>query len=204
MAYATVAEFRAEMNKTDTGDDVTLARLLDAATANIDRYCNRPDGFVADTKATARTYPGNNKSWLRIDECVSVTGVRVKPSSTSSYESWASTDYLTCTGDERFPDYNRTPITALRVDPNGDYSIFYRDTTYPTVEVTAKWGYSILVPPDIKTACIMQAARWYKRLQGAMSDTLATVEMGTMLYTQTLDPDIQRLLRDGRYVRPQL
>jgi hypothetical protein len=202
MAYASLAEFKADMNKTTTGDDAVLVRLLDAATRNIDRYCNRPDGFVAVTTATARTYPGNNKSWLRIDECISVSGVRMKSSATSSYETLAATDYMTATGDERFPDYNGSPITAIRTDPNGDYTIWYRDGTYPTIEITARWGYASTAPHDIKTACIMQATRWYKRLQSAMTDSTATAEVGMLMYTQSLDPDIKRLLVDGRYKRP--
>jgi len=139
---------------------------------------------------------------------VEVDTVKVKPAATSDYETWAGTDYLECAGDERFPDYNPTakgrPITALRADPNGDYSVFYASGTYPTVEVTAKWGYSILVPPGIKTATIMQAAKWYKRLQSAMTDTVASVDMGTLMYTKTLDPDIEGLLRRGRFVRKVL
>lgn len=201
MAYATVIELRSEMNKTDTSDDGVLVRLLDAATDNINRACNRPDGFVALTTATARTYPGNNKGWLRIDECTTVSQVRMKASATSSYDTLAATDYLTATGDERFPDYNGSPITALRMDPNGDYSIFYRDGTYPTIEVTAKWGYATTVPATIKTATIMQATRWYKRLQSAMTDGVASAEMGMLMYTQSLDPDIKRLLIDGRFKR---
>ena len=202
MGYTTVIELRSEMNKTDTGDDATLTRLIDAATENIDRYCNRiQDGFVGDTLATARLYKGSGTGWQRIDECVAVTLVRVKPSSTSAYEAWTATDYIECTGDERNPNYNQMPYTALRVDPNGDFSIFYLDSTYPTVEITARWGYAEAVPYGIKTATIMQSARWYKRLQGAMSDSLASVEAGIMMYTKTLDPDIQRLLVDGRFVR---
>lgn len=208
MAYASVAELRSELGKTDTGDDTTLARLLDAATRNIDRACHRPDGFVADTRATARLYPGNNSNFIRIDEFVEIEGLRVKPSATSAYETWTSSDYMACTGDQRFPDYNPLvkgrPYTALRTDPNGDYSIFYRDTEYPMVEATCKWGFSVLVPPDIKAACIMQAVRWYKRLQSGMSDTLASVDVGILMYTKAIDPDLVRILRDGRYVRPVL
>jgi hypothetical protein len=202
MAYATVAELRAEVNKTDTGDDTTLARLLDAASQGIDRVCNRPDGFVAGTQGTARTYRGSGNNWIWIDECVEVETVKTKSDATASYETWAATDYIACTGDPLDPNYNKTPYTALFVDPNGEFTIFYADGVYPTVEVTAKWGYAVLVPPAIKTACIMQAARWYKRLQGAMSDSLTTTELGTMFYTKSLDPDIKRLLVDGRFVRP--
>lgn len=208
MAYATVTELRAELGKGVTDDDTVLVRLLDAATRNIDDFCNRPDGFAADTTASARLYMGNNQEFIRVDEFIAVTLVRVKPAATSSYETWTSADYMACAGDRRFPDYNPTvkgkPYTALRVDPNGDYSIFYADTQYPTVEVTARWGYASSAPPTIKTACIMQAVRWYKRLKSGMSDTLASVDAGQLMYTRTLDPDIQRLLRDGRYIRPQL
>jgi hypothetical protein len=208
MAYATVTELKNELGKGVTDDDTVLVRLLDTATRNIDDFCNRPDGFVSDTTATARLYMGNNEGFIRIDEFTSITQLRVKPAATSDYEIWTSADYITCAGDRRFPDYNPTvkgkPYTALRADPNGDYTIFYQDTEYPTVEVTACWGYATSCPPTIKTACIMQAVRWYKRLKSGMSDTLASVDAGLLMYTQTLDPDIQRLLRDGRYIRPQL
>ena len=205
MAYATVTEIKTSLNKTDNTDDGVLVQLLDAASENIDRFCNRPDGFMADTTATARLYRGSGTGWQRIDEFVEVSTVKVKPSSTSSYETWTSSDYLECAGDERFPNYNPTvqgkPYDALRVDPNGDYTIFYQDGTYPTVEITAKWGYATQVPYSIKTACIMQAERWYKRMKSGMSDTLASAEIGMLMYTRSLDPDIQRLLVDGRFVR---
>ena len=208
MAYATVTELRAELGKDVTDDDTVLVRLLDAATRNIDDACNRPDGFVSDTTASARLYPGNNQEFIRIDEFTSVTQVRVRPAATSDYETWTSADYMACAGDRRFPDYNPAakgkPYTALRTDPNGDYTIFYADTEYPTVEVTACWGYATSVPVTVKTACIMQAVRWYKRLKSGMSDTLASVDTGLLMYTKTLDPDVKRLLRDGRYIRPQL
>lgn len=205
VAYGTVKELRAEIGKTITTDDVELAALLDAAAENINRFCNRPDGFLSDGTAAARLYVGSGTGWQRIDECTGVTQVRVRPSATSDYETWTSADYILCAGDDRFPNFNPIvqgkPYTALQTDPNGDYSIFYLDTTYPTVEVTAYWGYATTIPFSIKQACIMQAARWYKRLQGAMSDTLASVEAGLMIYTRSLDPDIQRLLVDGRFVR---
>jgi len=72
----------------------------------------------------------------------------------------------------------------------------------PTVQITARWGFATEVPIDIKEAAIMQAARWYKRLQSAMADVLASGELGQLLYRKSLDPDIRRLLVDGRYVKP--
>ncbi len=203
-AYGTVKELRAHMDKSAIADDWELAQLLDAAADNINRTCNRPDGFVSIPVATARTYPGSGTDWQWIDECTSLTQLRVKQTSTSTYDTWTTSDYMTATGDPRYPDYNSTPKTALYVDPNGDYSVFYKDGAYPTVEVTAYWGYATTVPDDIRMACVMQAARWYKRLQSAMADSAASADLGMLLYRQSLDPDIKRILVEGRYVKPAL
>jgi len=178
--------------------------------------------------ANARYYVGSGKSFQWIDECVSVTAVAVKDSASDdedSYVAWTvgtvgtttEADVFPATGDPAMPDYMATPHTLLVVGANGDYSTFtgggftsrggFRPLTtvsrgLPTVEVSGRWGYATTVPDDIKEACLMQAARWYKRFQSAMSDTLASAELGTLLYRQSLDPDIRRLLVDGRYVKP--
>ena len=218
MAYATNTELKTRINKTSATDDTVLTALIAAAENNINTTCNRPDGFVALTTAAARVYAGSGKPYLFIDENVSVTLVEVKSSPTdTTYTSWATTDWIAFRGDPKDPNFNGLPYTALMVDPTGDYSIFYsgsfvtrggfRPSTdinrgVPTVRITAKWGYSVAVPTDIKEACLMQAARWYKRFEGAMSDALASAELGVLLYRQSLDPDIRRILIDGRYVKP--
>ena len=90
----------------------------------------------------------------------------------------------------------------LIIGPNGDYATFtsgqftfrkgftpLEATTtrgIPKVKVTAKWGYAADVPDDIFEAIIMQAARTYKRLQGSMSDALASGELGQLLYPKFL------------------
>lgn len=216
--YATAAELRAQINKTDTSDDAILTTIISAAERNINRFCNRPDGFEADSSASARRYAGSGKPYQFIDECVEITLVEVKNSPTSTtYDSWATTDWIAAKGDPEYPNYNETPYDLIVVDPTGDEVIFYsgRYTTrggfrprtdihrgVPTVRITAKWGFSVSVPDDIHEACIMQAARWYKRLEGAMADALASGELGTLMYRQSLDPDVKMLLVNGRYVKP--
>jgi hypothetical protein len=230
MAYATVAQFKAEINLLDTSETwtATITRLLDTATRNIDRFCNRPDGFTADDTASAHYYVGSGKPYQLVDDFVELSAVAVKDSASDDedeYTAWtigtlgttAEADVFAATGDPKFPDYVTTPYTMLVVGANGDYAIFtsgeysfkagFRPYTtvpggVPTVKVTAKWGYATETPADIVEACIMQAARWFKRLQSAMSDTLASGDMGTLMYTQSLDPDIKRILVDGRYVKP--
>lgn len=221
LPYANAIELRDQTNKKLSDDDPNIARLILAASRSIDRACNRPDGFIALATATARTFSGSGRGWLWIDECVAITAVAVKESVTdTTYTAWAATDWFGFTGDPQFPDFNTLPYQGIMVDPSGDYTHFYnglhggglrgfapdtanaRGAGAPTVSVTARWGFSVSVPADIKQACIIQAARWFKRGESAWADTAASVDMGQLLYTKAVDPDIKRLLEDGRYIKP--
>jgi len=218
MAYGSAVELRARIDKTSTVDDSVLTAIIAAAQRNIDRACNRPDGFEASI-SSARTYAGSGKPYQFIDECTTVSAVAVKKSATATiYTAWVlAADWIECRGDPRCPDFNTLPYDLLLVDPTGSQSLFtsgeflgrggFRPTIdvyrgVPTVQVTAIWGYSVAAPADIKEACLMQAARWFKRFQSSMADVLASDELKALLYRQSLDPDIKRLLVDGRYVKP--
>jgi len=206
MAYATIAVLKAAMEKTDSADDAMLQLMLDAATKAIDTYCKRPDGFVAISTASARYYVGSGLSYQMIDECTTISAVAVKDSiDDTTYTAWLTTDYDKAAGSRESPDFNATPYTVLFCKPDGDYSTFTSGKMgrmrAPTVSVTAKWGYATLCPDQIEVACAMQAARWWKRLQGAMADSLASPDMGTLMYLKQLDPDIQQILIGGGFVR---
>ena len=220
--YASVVELRNQINKTGTGDDDELALLLDAASQAIDNHCNRPDGFIADVSASARVYTGSGGPFQFIDECVSISTVAVKDSPTdSTYTSWSSSDWTGFAGDPNNPEFQPTvkqkPYTAVMIAAGGSYSHFtsgkytsrrgFRPSFYvargvPTVQVTARWGYAAEVPDAIKQACLTQAARWYKRGQSAWADAVGNPELGQLMYTKKLDPAIQHILENGRYVRP--
>ena len=217
-AYATVKELRNQIGITGTGDDVELAALLDAATEAIDNFCNRPDGFQADTVDSARYYTGSGETTQRIDECVSITTVAVKDSpGDSDYTDWDTPttalagdgDWIPYRGDKDNAEFNSLPYDHLMIDPNGDYGAFtsgrftgrrgFKPTSVvsrgvPTVKVTAKWGYSAAVPYAIKQACIIVASRAYKRGQSAWADTIANPEMGELQYRMSVDPDVKFML----------
>jgi hypothetical protein len=231
MAYATLAELKAEIDVEGTGDDATLQRLLDAAENAINSKCNRPDGFVAVDTATPRYYPGSGKAYQYIGECVEVTAVAVKDSPSDDedeYESWvvgtpgvtANADVFPAFGDPEWPDYNRTPYDMLIIGTNsqnapaiftsGRYSYTggFPRSSQPrkygvlTVRVTAKWGFATVVPTDIKEATIMMAARVYKQLQSTMSDTIAAPEFGELMFRRGMHPTVDWILHEGRYIQP--
>jgi hypothetical protein len=223
--YATLAEVKGRMNKTNAAADAYLPAIITGASRAIDNFCNHPDGFVALAAAAVRYYAGNGTSLLRIDECVEITMVSAKDSVTATtYTDWDPGDWVAFSGDPRAPEFNRLPYDHLMTNIGGSYGAFtsgvigglsygglarygYNPRTaraQPTVKVTAKWGYAITVPAPIKEACCMQTARWYKRYESAFSDVLASGEMGNLFYRQELDPDIKMILVAGRYVRPAI
>ena len=214
--YASVDELKTLVKKGD-GDDTALGIILDGAEDAIDRFCRRPYGFVATSGVNL--YRGSGTAVQPIDECVSISKVEVKDApSDTAYVEWAVTDYTYGSGDPRWPEFNRTPYTMLIIAAGGDYSVFTSgrytwrsgfppdadsptDRGVPTVRVTATWGYAATVPNQIKVASIMQAIRWYNRLRGGMSDALASGELGQILYTRELDPDVAMILERGRFIR---
>lgn len=220
-SYATIAELRLQIDKTGatgTGDPANLQLLLDAATKAIDRFCNRPDGFVALAVGVARVYNGSGGPYQFIDECVSISQVSVKDSPTeTSYSPWASTDWVAFCGSPEDPDFNRPPYDAIMVSAGGTFSHFTSgkfvtrrgfepDSTVsrgtPTVQVTAKWGYASTCPDQIKEACLITASRWFKRGESAWADAMAPASFGTLMFTKEIDPDVKMILSMGRFVKP--
>jgi hypothetical protein len=224
MSYATASDLRDRIGKISQDKDVTLDALIAASEVAINRFANLPDGFAADVLATARIYAGSGKSYQLIDECAAITLVAVKESPTdTTYTSWAAADWIAFYGDPQDPEFQPLtrgkPYNAIMTAAGGPYFSFIsgsyssawgdvggnrRMKSVPTVQVTARWGYALTVPPDIREACLMQATRWYKRFEGGMSDALASGELGQLLYRQALDPDVRQIIVNGRYIKPSV
>ncbi len=221
MAYATAAELRSYTGKTGTTQDAIIAEILEAASNAIDQYCDRPDGFVADSAASARIYPGSGLDYQFIDECIEITLVAVKDSpSDDTYTSWATTDWIAFRGEPKWPEFNRLPYHAVMIEAAGDYSIFTSGKyivragfartgesvrRVPTVQITARWGYAEEVPDQVKTATIAQASRWFKRFGGSFDDTIVSAELGSMAFKlrgTPIDNDIKAMLT--RLKRPKV
>lgn len=219
--YATIQELKTEIGKETDGKDPVLKMLLTASSRAIDNYCNRKDGFVAVSTASARVYTGSGHTHQWIDECVAVTAVAVKESVTDdSYTAWSTSDWIAASGDPERPDFNRTPYQFLLVNPTGDESHFThglfsawrgfrpeineRGRGAPTVQVTARWGYATTVPDPIKQATIIQAARWFKRAESSWADVITQTDFMMLRFVKSLDADIKFLLEEGRYRKPAI
>jgi hypothetical protein len=142
--YCTVQELRTQITREGSkgsAGDVALTVIINGVEGLIDAVCNRPDGFVAASSATARYFSGSGKPWQRIDECVEISAVAVKDAATdTTYTAWDSPttnmsgdgDWFAFRGSARTPEYSPLslaqpkPYDNLMVDINGDggYSIF--------------------------------------------------------------------------------
>lgn len=209
MAYATLTQFKQLANKATStaSEDAAITLYLAAATENIDRalnvYADGCEYFNAAAAATARTFPGTGGYSMRIPACIAITSVETRNSPSEAWETMSADDWTPASGSPRAPQYYRVPYTLIVTqDLLPRYA--YGDGYHPTVQITARWGYSDSPPSDIVAACVEQAARWYKRAQSAMADTLADGDVGTLIYTRALDPDIERKLIHGRYTVPTI
>jgi len=108
----------------------------------IENVTNR-SSFIADASATARYYDGDNTRELFIDDAVEITEISLGTGDDATIYVPADLreDYLL------YPNnaiVDKKPYTSVKLTggifPRGDQNI----------KITAKWGYSVVVPADIK------------------------------------------------------
>ncbi len=197
--YCTAAEVMELMPDTEwTGKYAPLlASLATRASRLIDRLVGREPGAfaVGASAASARVFDGSGGRELWVDEMAAVPAlVEVDETGDLSYVAWAASDYVA------WP-YNATllsrPYLRLDVDQmNGNKAAWYR---FPRgVRVTARWGYSLIVPEDVRQAALVQTVRMFKRAQQAYQDVGAIVELGQLRYVQSLDPDVAMMVEHYR------
>lgn len=214
--YTDVATVKGAVGKTLTVHDADITRVITAISRLIDKTTNRPDGFVAPGTASIRYYAGRGESYLRIDETPEITGVAVKAaSSDTAYTSWDADDWIAFSGDPLSPDYNHTPYTSIMaawgtgllftagwLDEEASWSgnrgslsrTRRKVTAPPTVKVTAKWGYSLTVPPQIEEVCVIESARLVKQAESNYADSMLNETLGRMIMVAQLHPTSVKML----------
>jgi hypothetical protein len=187
--YAGTNELKAYLQITDTDDDDLLELALEAAAEVINAYTGRRfDAAAAET----RYYMTDETGFIYVDDLVSVTTLKTDEDADGVYEvTWATSDYLL------YP-YNAAaygrPYTQIRRTPDGDY-YFPRGGRY--VQIVGTFGYSG-VPAAVKQACILLAAKLYKR-RDAIFGVAGSADMGQVLVQiPRHDPDVMNLLASFR------
>lgn len=172
MAYATLAQLKEYLGVGSTDDDALLGRLLDAATAAIDQYCNRT--FTA-TSGERKYYEAMGKFLWLDGDLLSVSGI-------TNGDGNAVTTYALLPA-------NATPKFAIVLAAGS----WVASATEP-ITVTGQWGYSTAPPADIVHACIRLAAYYYRQKDAQVYDTVAEPSLGIITVPAGLPADVARLL----------
>jgi hypothetical protein len=184
--YASLAELKARLGITDSQDDGVLEAVAEAASRAIDNWTGRV--FYATT--ATRYFTAEAGDLLFTDDLLTVTTLKTisaNSAGTRTYgDTWAATDY-------DLEPFNATPKTRIRINPGGRYAF---PAEAKGVEIAGSWGYAATAPDAVNEACLLQAARLFKR-KDAPFGVAGTPETGTMQLPR-LDPDVRMLLEPYR------
>jgi hypothetical protein len=197
MAYATLAELKqfVSIPAGDTADDTVLQLALDAASQQIDQFCDRV--FTADSVATTRQYVVQHTGHVDTDPISTTTGlvVQTDDNNDGTFETtWTSGT-----------DYRLEPINAAAAGEPWTRLValgtrwFPKINYRPGVMVTARFGWPGGTPPaSVKESCLIQSSRLFKR-KDAPFGVAGSVEFGSEVrLLAKLDPDVESLLKPYR------
>jgi hypothetical protein len=171
MAYATLAQVKQYLGVTGTSEDVLLTRLIDAASAAIERYTGRRFTASTETKKIRREHFIMDMLFLP-DDLFSLTQV------------------VTDKGDVLLPSHFvpfNPPVRMLLVRADApSWSIDY------TVDVTGQWGFTATPPDDIVQTCVRLASWMYRSKDAQVFDV--TGQDGLNALSTRMPRDIAQML----------
>ena len=132
--YATIADLKGVLGITSTTDDTTMRKITEAASRNIDSYCNRRFYVTSETKVF------DGAVILHVPDLLSITTLKTDEGNDGTFENtFATSDYyLYGVGLE--DTINTVPKIRIEINPTGDYGSFaagYKNS----VQIVGTWGY---------------------------------------------------------------
>jgi len=190
--YCTLAEAKARLGipVADTGDDSIIENIVEAASRQIDKFCNRQ--FFQNV-GQERYYSAASRVLVFIDDCVSISAVSTDRNLTRT---WSTT--VTVSDTELAP-LNATvlgfPYTELRMKPLASNEF---DMGLDLIKITGTWGWPS-VPDNVNESCLLLTSRLFRRKDSPFGVT-GGGEVGTQIAISAVDPDIQNLLAPYRKI----
>lgn len=195
--YATLNEFKAYLfpsSNYGTAEDPQMEAAIESASRIIDAHTNRR--FYSDSTVSARVYYADTPIRCTVDDFSTITGLIIKTDTgdNGTYDqTWAATEYILEPLNAEIGGVSSQPYnTVIATIPK----LFPTTGRRPRVQVTAKWGWAA-VPDTVRQACLIQAARLYRRAQ-TPEGFAAGESFGAIRVSTKLDPDVQMLLAPYR------
>lgn len=193
--YATLSDVKSALRITDSVDDSLIEISIEAASREIDGYCQR--AFYSTTGT--RVYNPTDVFVTETDDIVSVTTLKTSLDGATYDTTWSASDF-------QLEPLNGVsagltqPYTRVRATGNNLFPIWSVTGTYSNfagVQITGVFGWSA-VPTAIKQATILLAMRQFKRYDSPLG-VAGFGDIGVMRVGR-VDPDVEALIMPFRKV----
>lgn len=185
--YCTVADVKADgrLDITGTEYDATLAELVTAASRWIDQYCcaGISNAFAAGDADTAVRY---------YDAAAIVRSTLHLDAPLLAVDAITNGDGAGVTSGYRLEPLNGQTFRRVKMLSTGPGWTFPTDAS--EIAITGVWGLSAFTPPAIREACAMLAGWMFKRYQTALADASANVELGQLVYGESMPRQVVAIL----------
>jgi hypothetical protein len=206
-SYAAVQELKGWISAgdTDTADDPVLQHCLDAATLAIEQATGRR--FVYEA-GVAKVFDAASPTRLDVVDLIGATAVAVDSNGDGTFAT-ALTAAQWYGEPAWVPDSAGPRYQALVISPTSTAG--YWLGIGRRVRVTGNWGYVVgdyaagaftnaAPPPGIRLACLILAARTFKRREAPFG-ILQSVDLGQFARLSAADPDVASLLKPYEHPR---
>jgi len=194
--YVSLALVKKALRVDDNIDDEILELSIEAASREIDGYCERV--FYATTET--RVFIPRNSFTCEIDDLTSLTTLKTSSTGESFDVTWTSSDY-------QLEPLNGqagglvTPSTRIRAI--GDYvfpTFEPRNVNHyeATVQITGTFGFTP-IPTAVEQAALLLTLRQYRRYESPLG--VAGFDVQGAVRVSRIDPDVSKLLDPFRRLR---
>lgn len=172
MSYIGDADLKSFLRVQGSAHDAEVARAVDAAHAEVDRYCGwGAGGFLPASTATARVFVGDS-SELRLSEGFwTTTGLTVAgdDDDDGTFElTYTAADFEVLPLNGKWGGVSGFPFWMLRL----------RSGLWPArVQVTARWGWAAC-PADVSTATLLRTMQLFQRRENREGPQVPTTWSG--------------------------
>jgi hypothetical protein len=169
-AYLDLAEVKAELGITSTSDDAVLTEIIDDVTREIETRTHRyfklevlhPHGQPTTTHAHYFT------PWLQLDGGDLIDSYTLALN-TDMFELVSITNgdgtAIALNKVVTLPTNHPPPYNYIRI--KRDANVMWNGSAEASIAVTAKWGYSDVVPADIRRAAMIMTRTYYQQREGS-------------------------------------
>lgn len=192
--YATLADVKAALRITDNVDDSLLELSIEAASREIDGWCER----VFTSSTATRIYRPTDVFTVEVDDLQSITTLKTDSDGSGTFDvTWTATDY-------QLNPLNgiaggiTTPYTAIRAIGQYLFPIYEPrnvNSQEASVQIVGVWGWPS-VPTAVRQATILLAMRQFKRYDSP-TGVMGFGDLGVMRVGR-VDPDVEKLLMPFR------